>query len=142
MREREDTTVTDLDVETIVRVLDEAPVSLAILYGSHARGDETPNSDIDLAVEFEPSLSSTELTRARLGLIERLTTELETDEIDVLPLSRVHAELLDEITADGVLIYGSSADLERYDAPSVEGPNRQDRLAEFDDLLAELERVV
>lgn len=142
MRKREEATVPNLDIEAIVQILDEAPVTLAILYGSHARGDTTPNSDIDFAVEFEQSLSSTELTRARLGLIERLSIELETDEIDVVPLSRAHAELVEEILADGVLIYGASADLDRYDGQSVEGTSRRDRIAEFDDLLAELERVV
>ena len=59
MREREEATVPDLDIEVIVRVLDEAPVNLAVLYGSAARGDVTTRSDIDLAVEFEKSLSST-----------------------------------------------------------------------------------
>lgn len=142
MRDREEVTVPDLDLDTIAQVLDEAPVNLAILYGSYARGDTTTKSDIDLAVEFEESLSSIERTRARLGLIERLTTELETDEIDVTPLSQVSIELLQEILADGILIYGSPADLERYYDQSVEGSSHRDRIAEFDDLLGELERVV
>jgi hypothetical protein len=34
MRKREEATVQNLDVETIVQVLDAAPVSLGILYGS------------------------------------------------------------------------------------------------------------
>ena len=142
MRKREEVTVPDLDLDTIARVLDEGPVTLAILYGSYARGDTTAKSDIDLAVEFEESLSSIERTRARLGLIERLTTELETDEIDVTPLSRVSTELLQEILADGILVYGASANLEPYYGQSVEEENHRDRIAEFDDLLGELERVV
>lgn len=142
MRDREEVTVPDLDLDTIAQVLDETPVNLAILYGSYARGDTTTKSDIDLAVEFEESLSSIERTRARLGLIERLTTELETDEIDVTPLAQVSTELLQEILADGILIYGSPADLERYYDQSVEGSSHRDRIAEFDDLLGELERVV
>lgn len=142
MRERKEVTVPDLDVETVVQVLDDAPVSLGVLYGSYARGDVTPKSDVDIAVEFDESLSSTELTRARLGLIERLTTELKTNDIDVVPLSRVHAELLEEILADGVLIYGSAADLDRYKGRSAEETSRRNRIDEFDDLLADLERVV
>lgn len=124
------------------QVLDAAPVSLGILYGSYARGETTPHSDIDLAVEFEDSLSSVELTRARLGLIEKLVTELGTNEIDVVPLSRVHGELLQEILADGVLIHGSPKALEQYQQQSVEVTNRRDRIEEFDSLLTELERVV
>lgn len=142
MRDREEATVSSLEVDAVVQVLDEAPVSLGVLYGSHARGDATPNSDVDLAVEFEDSLSSAQLTRARLGLIERLTSELETDDVDVIPLSRAHADLLDEILLDGILIYGSPTDLDRYDARSDEGKDRRNPMAEFDDLLAELKRVV
>lgn len=142
MRDREEVTVPDLDLDTIAQVLDEAPVTLAVLYGSYARGDATAKSDIDLAVEFEESLSSVERTRGRLSLIERLTTELGTDGIDVTPISRVSTEFLEEIRADGILIYGSPAELERYYGQSVERSNHRDRIAEFDDLLGELERVV
>lgn len=142
MREREKVTIPDLDVGTIVQVLDDAPVTLGVLYGSHARGDSTPDSDIDLAVEFEESLSSGERTRERLGLIERLTMQLETDDVDVVPLPRVSAELLEEIIADGVLVYGSLTDLKRYDGQSVERTSSQDRIAQFDDVLTELERIV
>ena len=142
MRKREEVPIPNLDVETIVQVLDEAPVNLGILYGSRARGETTPNSDIDLAIEFEESLSSTELTQTRLGLIERLTTELETDEIDVVPISRVPTELLEAILADGVLLYGSPENLDKYRRQASEVTRRRDRIAEFDALLSELERVV
>lgn len=142
MREREEATVTNLDLEAIAQILDEAPVTLAILYGSYARGDATATSDIDLAVEFSESLSSIERTQARLRIIERVTTRLETDEIDVVPLSQVSTELLEEILADGVLIYGSSEGLEQYEAQSTEATTHRNRIAEFDDLLTELERVV
>lgn len=138
MRDRREATVPNLDVDAIVRVLDEAPVTLAVLYGSYARGDTTARSDIDLAVEFKGTLPSVDQTRARLGLIERLTTELETDEIDAVPLSRVPTELLE----DGILIRGSMADLERYIEHVGETTSHRDRLTEFDDLLTELERVV
>lgn len=142
MREREEVTVPNLDLDSIAQVFDEAPATLAILYGSYARGDATARSDVDFAVEFETSLSSVERTHARLGLIERLSTRLGSDEIDVTPLSKVSGELLGEILADGILIYGSATDLERYYGQSVDGTTRRDRLAKFDDLLAELERVV
>jgi hypothetical protein len=71
-----------------------------------------------------------------------LVTELGTNEIDVVPLSRVHGELLQEILADGVLIHGSPKAIEQYQEQSVEVTNRRDRIEEFDSLLTELERVV
>lgn len=142
MREFDGTTVPGLDVEAIVRILEDAPVTLGVLYGSHARGEATARSDIDLAVEFDESLSSVERTRARLGLIERLSIELETDDVDVVPLSRAPEDLLETILADGILVFGSMDDVEMYRGESPVVSDRRDRLDAFDDVLDELERVV
>lgn len=142
MRELDATTVSGLDIAAVVRVLEQAPVTLGILYGSHARGEATPRSDIDLAVEFDRSLASVERTRARLSLIERLSAELDTDDVDVVPLSRAPDELLETILTDGVLVIGSLADVEAYRRQPSVPPDRQDRLAAFDAVLDELERVV
>lgn len=142
MRELEETMVPALDLEAIVRILERVPVTLGVLYGSHARGEGTARSDLDLAVEFDEALSSVERTRARLRLIERLSTELGTDDVDVVPLSRAPAELLEDILTDGILVYGSMADIEPYRGrPSVDSSHGE-RLATFDDVLDELERVV
>jgi len=93
-------------------------------------------------VAFDESLSSVERTRARLELIEQLSTGLETDDVDVVPLSDVPSELLEEILTDGVLIYGSMTDLEPYQGQAPSPSSHQDRLAAFDDVLEELDRVV
>lgn len=53
------------DLDVIRSVLEEAPVTLAVLYGSHARGEARPGSDVDVAVSFRESLSSVECTRTR-----------------------------------------------------------------------------
>ena len=142
MRELDGTTNPDLDIEAIVRILEQAPITLGVLYGSQARGEATERSDIDLAVEFEESLSSTERTRARLDLIKQLSGELETDEIDVLPLPAVSNGLLEDILTDGVLIYGSMTDVDSYRERISSTSNHRDRLAAFDNILEELNRVV
>jgi predicted nucleotidyltransferase len=127
-----------VDTDAIIEVLDEAPVTAAVLYGSHARGDATADSDVDLAVVFDDSLESVERTRARLGLIERLTARLGTDDIDVVPLARTHATLRREIDDDGIVIYGSPDALPAMDDSSPAA----DQMAAFDELLTEIERVV
>jgi len=38
------------------------------IFGSVARGDETPESDIDLLVEFEPGASLLDLARIKLDI--------------------------------------------------------------------------
>ncbi len=137
MRTHEDASISGPDVEAIVEIVADAPVSAAVLYGSYARGEQRLGSDIDVAVEFDESLSSIERTRARLELTERLGTTLGTDDIDVTPLSKAPAELKGEVLEDGICLYGSVDD----DIPE-ERTTRDERLADFDELLAELERVV
>ncbi len=127
-----------VDTDAIIEVLDDAPVTAAVLYGSHARGDATADSDVDLAVVFDDSLESVERTRARLGLIERLTARLGIDDIDVVPLARTHATLRREIDDDGIVIYGSPDALPAMDDSSPAA----DQMAAFDELLTEIERVV
>lgn len=138
MRTRDDVSIPGLDVATIVETVEDAPVTAAVLYGSHARGEATPGSDVDLAVQFDESLSSEERTRARLALIERLSTALGTDAVDVVPLSGASDDLKRDIFVDGIRLYG------RVDERPVGETARDhdERLADFDDLLAELERVV
>lgn len=128
-----------VDTDAIIEVLDDAPVTVAVLYGSHARGDATADSDVDLAVLFDDSLGSTETTRARLTLIERLTAALGTDAVDVVPLSRTHATLRREIYDDGIVLYGSPEAI-----PPVDEAVRTatESMADFDELLADIERVV
>jgi len=132
--------VSSVDTDEIKRTLSEFPVAVGILYGSHARGDATKESDIDLAVEFVPGLSSVERTRARLGIIERLSRRLENDAIDVVPLSRVSPELGRAIQADGIVILGSSEAVPPFEGTELE--TRADRLEAFDEVLADIERVV
>lgn len=131
-----------IDTEAVMEVLEAAPVALAVLYGSHARGEATAASDVDIAVAFEESLSSCERTRVRLALIERLSVRLDTDDVDVVPLAETPPELRRGICEDGVVIVGSSGDLEPYCDVPPRTRTREERLAEFDELLADLDRVV
>lgn len=55
----------DLDLDGIRSVLEEAPVTLAVLYGSRTRGEARSGSDVDVAVSFREPLSSVERTRTR-----------------------------------------------------------------------------
>lgn len=141
MRESSDGNGPALDVDEIRPVVEEYPITLAVLYGSYARGDVRPGSDIDLAIEFEPSLSDTKRTTVRLDLIARLSELLETDDIDVIPLDQASRALQQNITVDGIVLYGDSDALERYQTDVGESTH-EERVAEFDAILAELERVV
>jgi len=47
------------------------------VFGSVARGDATPDSDIDLLVDFEPGASLYDLSGLRLDLIDLLGREVD-----------------------------------------------------------------
>lgn len=142
MRNASDVSIPSIDVSAMRDVLDDAPVSVAVLYGSHARGEATARSDVDVAIGFSDSLSSVERTQARLDLIERLGAALDVDAVDAIPLSGASDSLQREIRADGVLLHGSEGDLASYGDPGPASDSHDDRMAEFDEVLAELERVV
>lgn len=131
----------EIDLEAVAGALEGAPISLAVLFGSHARDEARAASDVDLAVSFDDSLSSIQRTRARLALIERLGRTLETDAVDVIPLERAPDALVEEIRRDGVFLRGSKDDLDaRY--PRGRTTDRGERLEAFDDLLDDLHGIV
>lgn len=139
MRDRSETSAIPLDVNAVVEVLEGAPVRRGVLFGSFARGEDRTASDVDVAVEFDHSLSSVEQTKARLDLIERLSSALGLDEVDVIPLSRAPAALRREINRDGIALYGPSESLDVRD--DGDGTH-EDRIDQFNDIIADLERVV
>lgn len=141
MRTLNDAVISTLDVESLQRVFDEVPVRTAILYGSHARGEASAGSDIDIAVRFDDAVSSVERTRARLELIERLSAALDTDDIDVTPMSHAPPGLRREVYEDGVVLYGDTSALDE-ELQEPQTSTHEERLAEFDDVLVALERVV
>jgi len=73
-----------------------------ILFGSRARGDHTPQSDIDIMI------STTRLSRKQENLIEYDIQQMNTPlKIDVLFESRLKkVKLVNNIMKEGVEIYG------------------------------------
>lgn len=75
-----------------------------VLFGSRARGDNQPRSDIDLAVY---GLTPEGTAAFRLGL-QDLPTLLKFDFVPIGP--DTGPELLEEIGKDGVILYDAEAD--------------------------------
>ena len=73
-----------------------AEVRLALLYGSRARGDHRPSSDVDVAVagaDFDTASLAGELS---------LATDLE---VDVVPLADPGVPLLERLVDESVVVY-------------------------------------
>ena len=94
-----------LDVDDIKRkctkVLEQYDVNFCYLFGSYAKGKETPTSDVDLLI-------SANIKGLKFyGLVEELRTVLHK-KVDVLDMNQFkeNLELTEEILKDGVKIYG------------------------------------
>lgn len=116
-------------LEAIRSTLEAHPVRLAVLFGSHARGESHARSDIDLAVELDgirpgqPAFNET-----FFGLSADLSEALETDGIDLVDVHTISPPLVRVVFEDGVILVGSErraeqlreelgADIERDRSP-------------------------
>ena len=83
------------------KVLEQYDVNFCYLFGSYAKGKETPSSDVDLLI-------SANIKGLKFyGLVEELRTALQK-RVDVLDMNQLkgNLELTEEILKDGVKIYG------------------------------------
>jgi len=96
-----------LPLETLQEVLQEHPVQLAIVFGSHATGESHSRSDIDIAIEFDAVRpSDPAYNEVFLGLSVDLSEALETDDVDLVDLQTTSPELAETIFDHGVLLIG------------------------------------
>jgi predicted nucleotidyltransferase len=97
------------------------------LFGSHARGEATHTSDVDLAVLCEPSLDL--MDRARL--MDRIGLVIGAD-TDVIDLGTAHPALAWEIITTGKLMVEKEEEpVERFVRAAryaAEGAERRDRM--------------
>ena len=84
----------------------EPSLRLALVFGSVASGSATPDSDIDVAVLCDQSLSPGD----KMRLIE-VITQASGRAVDLIDLSTAGQPLLGQILRDGQRIVGSSAAL-------------------------------
>ena len=67
------------------------------VFGSVARGEDTPESDVDFLVEFEEGRTLLDLSGLRLDLIDLLDRD-----VDVATPASLHPRLRDQILAEVV----------------------------------------
>ena len=83
---------------------------LAVLYGSQARGQAGPLSDIDVAVLLERSFDPEHYFDRRLDIIGRLMQVLNTNEVDVVILNQAPLALQYRVVRDGIVLYSRHHD--------------------------------
>lgn len=85
-------------------VLADEPVRVAYLFGSHARGEASQLSDVDVAL-LAPDVVPHERLDLRLRVIGRLSTAARIPDLDVIVLDESPLTLTGRVIRDGVVIY-------------------------------------
>lgn len=78
------------------------PVAKAWLFGSYARGEQTPESDIDILVDFDPDNYPSLLKHS--GMINELEDLFKT-KIDIVPSDCLYSRVKKNIENQKILIY-------------------------------------
>ena len=85
-------------------VLATEPVRVAYLFGSHARGEASALSDVDVAL-LAPDTVPDERLNLRLRVIGRLATAARIPDLDVIVLDESPLTLAGRVIKDGIVIY-------------------------------------
>ena len=83
-------------------------VVVAYLYGSQARRQSTPLSDVDIAVLLADSLTSQQRFERRLTLITELIELVKINQVDVVILNDTPLPLNYRILRDGILLHSTN----------------------------------
>ncbi len=84
----------------ITRILTSQGARKIAVFGSYVRGDESPDSDIDIVVEFVPRRSLLDMVR-----IERELSEILGIKVDLLTEKSISPYLIDRIRNEMEVIY-------------------------------------
>ena len=87
--------------EKIAQILKNEGAKRIAVFGSYVRGEEKPESDIDILVEFSKRKSLLELVR-----IERELSEVLGMKADLLTEKSISPYLIDTIKREMEVIYG------------------------------------
>lgn len=122
--------------DEVVARLREAPVSLAVLFGSHATADVTTGSDIDIAVAYDTD----DVTETHLSLVADLTRILGRDDVDVVRLHSVDPRIAVDALTHGEILVGTADDATQLREEFEEA--RREREKQVRTRIADAERAI
>jgi len=80
-------------------------IVLAYLFGSQARGEAHPDSDLDLGILLAESIPEREYTEQRLEIIGDLMQLLRSNEVDILILNEAPLVMRYQVISRGKLLF-------------------------------------
>lgn len=104
--------------EVMKSIGDRYGIRYALLFGSYARGDYKPYSDLDIAVKFDRRLDRKECFM-KSGELSSIISEKVGKEVNVVPLNLADSILKYEVFSNGTLIY--CKDIEEFRMEWING---------------------
>ena len=92
---------TDELIDKLVKLLKKHGVKKIVIFGSYARGEAGPDSDIDVIVEFKNRKSLLDL----VGIEQELEDELGI-RVDLLTEKSISPYLIDNIRKESIVVFG------------------------------------
>lgn len=132
----------ELPVRPLRAVLEESPVRLAVLFGSHASGRPHDQSDVDVAIELpdvEPGDPG--YNDEFFGISAEIAEALGTDNVDVVDLHSLSPSIARSVFENGVLLVGSVERAETLRKRLIEEPESNPDRAPRDRIDDALRRI-
>ncbi len=94
----------ELSKAIVTRLQEYTQILVVYLFGSQARGQAGPLSDVDLAVLLDPDLTRAEMVDLQLRLMADLADELDRDDVDVVVLNHAALVLCHQVLKTGQVL--------------------------------------
>ena len=87
-------------------VVDGDSIIAVYLYGSYARNEQTPVSDLDLAVLYTTNMSNKKMNENVNHLVQVLSKDIGV-EVDVRTLNSMSLEFRYQVVSEGIVMYSN-----------------------------------
>lgn len=87
--------------EKVISFLKECGAKKISIFGSYVRGEVTPESDLDIIVEFDEGISLLDIVGFEMDLSEQLGIKVE-----LLTEKSISPYIIEDVLAEAKVIYG------------------------------------
>lgn len=94
-----------IDLDALRAVLDRYPIRVAVLFGSAVSGRTHADSDVDIAIEFEPSVSDP--ASYVLALIVDIESAIDRNDVDLAVVRDLKPRVGLNAFTEGTLLVGT-----------------------------------